>query len=163
MQVKRRFPSIRLPKLPPKKLMGNASEEFLEKRRAELETYLGELLSVPIIRASEEVSRTLELSSTIDVSPVATLSIPATAPAPAPSSDGPVSAPASSSSERRCVRCVRCVRCAVCVCVCVCVRACVPACVFSVCVSLICVCAPAQHAHLVVRYLVQAGGGTLQL
>ncbi|ELR18567.1 RhoGEF domain containing protein [Acanthamoeba castellanii str. Neff] len=93
--VKRRFPSIRLPKLPPKKLMGNASEEFLEKRRAELETYLSELLSVPIIRASEEVSRTLELSSTIDV---ATLSPPATAPAPAPSSDGRVSAPASSSS-----------------------------------------------------------------
>jgi hypothetical protein len=126
--------------------MGNASEEFLEKRRAELETYLSELLSVPIIRASEEVSRTLELSSIIDV---ATLSPPATASAPAPSSDGPVSAPASSSSaepssEYRCV----------CACGGVCVRVCVRACVcggarYWVCVSLICVCTPAQHAHLV--------------
>jgi len=63
--VKRRFPSARLPKLPPKKLVGNASEEFLDKRRVELANYLQELLSVPAIRSSEEVFRILELSSPI--------------------------------------------------------------------------------------------------
>lgn len=68
MQVKRRFPSIRLPKLPPKKLMGNDKGEFLDRRRNELELYLRELLSVPLIRASEEVRRVLELSSRIDPS-----------------------------------------------------------------------------------------------
>jgi hypothetical protein len=93
--------------------MGNASEEFLEKRRVELETYLRELLSVPIIRASEEVSRTLELSSVIELaSPSESTTIggfnataasatTTTAAAPSPDSGGSsTSAPPSSEHSR---------------------------------------------------------------
>ncbi|KAL6069310.1 guanine nucleotide exchange factor 9 [Balamuthia mandrillaris] len=67
--VKLKYPSIKVPKLPGKKLVGNDNAEFIEKRRAKLEQYLQELLSFPLVRGSPEVMQYFNLNSRIGLVP----------------------------------------------------------------------------------------------
>lgn len=54
-QLQKRFPSIRLPKLPPKVWFGSMSKSVVESRKQSLQDYMDDLLHRPEISACEDM------------------------------------------------------------------------------------------------------------
>ncbi len=47
-KVKRKYTKEELPRLPPKKVLGNMGKDFVEERRRELQKYLQDLLQIKV-------------------------------------------------------------------------------------------------------------------